>query len=66
MAAEDRVYFTNEEGDVYVVKAGPQFELLATNRLGEVAMASPALAEGVVYFRTRDHVIAISGPAPKR
>lgn len=66
VAAEDRVYFTSEEGDVYVVKAGPQFELLATNRLGEVAMATPALAEGVFYFRTRDHLVAIGGSGPKR
>jgi outer membrane protein assembly factor BamB len=59
VAAAGRIYYTSEEGDVYVVKAGPEFELLRTNRLGEVAMATPAIAGGVIYFRTRDHLIAI-------
>jgi hypothetical protein len=57
--ADGKLYYTSEEGDVHVVKAGPQFELLGVNRLGEVTMATPALAKGVIYFRTRDHVIAI-------
>jgi outer membrane protein assembly factor BamB len=66
VAADGKLYYTSEEGDVNVVKAGPQFELLGVNRLGEVTMATPALAKGVMYFRTRDHVIAIGGPAAKR
>ena len=53
------IYFTSEEGDVYVVKAGPAFEQLATNPLGEVAMATPAISEGVMFFRTRGHLVAI-------
>ena len=44
---------------MYVVKAGPAFELLATNPLGEVAMATPAISEGALIFRTRDHLLAI-------
>jgi hypothetical protein len=42
-----------------VVKAGPEFELLGSNRLGEVSMATPAIADGVMFFRTRDHLVAI-------
>ena len=60
VAAEGKLYFTSEDGDVYVVAAGPRFELLAVNELDEVAMATPAVSEGVLYFRTRGHVIAIS------
>jgi outer membrane protein assembly factor BamB len=60
VAAAGRVYFTSEDGDVYVVKAGTTFELLATNTLGEVAMATPAISEGVIYFRTRNHLVAIA------
>jgi outer membrane protein assembly factor BamB len=59
VAADGKVYFTSEEGDVYVVKAGPEYELLATNPLGEVTMATPALSEGTLYFRTRTHLLAI-------
>ncbi|MGQ0736518.1 MAG: outer membrane protein assembly factor BamB family protein [Acidobacteriota bacterium] len=59
VASNGRLYFTSEEGDVHVVKAGTTFEQLAVNPLGEVAMATPAISEGVMYFRTRGHLIAI-------
>jgi outer membrane protein assembly factor BamB len=59
VAAGGRLYFTSEDGDVYVVKAGPAYELLATNSLGEVAMATPAISEGTLLFRTRNHLIAV-------
>jgi len=55
-----RIYFTSEEGEVYVVKTGAVFELLATNKMGEISMASPAVSDGVLYFRTRGHVVAIA------
>ena len=59
VASGGRVYFTSEDGDVHVIKAGTSFELLATNSLGEVAMATPAISDGVIFFRTRGHVVAI-------
>jgi outer membrane protein assembly factor BamB len=59
VAANGRLYFTSEDGDVYVVKAGPAYELLATNPLGEVAMATPAISEGTLLFRTRNHLVAV-------
>jgi outer membrane protein assembly factor BamB len=60
VASADRVYFTSEEGDVYVVKAGTSFEQLAVNPLGEVAMATPAISEGAMFFRTRGHLVAVA------
>jgi outer membrane protein assembly factor BamB len=59
IAADGKVYFTSEDGDVYVVKAGREFELLATNPLGGITMASPAVSEGVLYFRTSNKLIAV-------
>lgn len=59
VAANGKLYFTSEDGDVYVVKAGPAYELLATNALGEVAMATPAISEGTMLFRTRNHLVAV-------
>jgi hypothetical protein len=41
------------------VKAGRAFELLATNPLGDTGMATPAISEGVLYFRTGKHLMAI-------
>jgi outer membrane protein assembly factor BamB len=58
VANNGRVYFTSEEGDVYVVKAGREFALVGTNRLDAVTLASPAISEGRLFFRTKDHVIA--------
>ena len=55
----DIQHLTKDYGDVHVVKAGPAFELLGINPLGEVAMATPAISEGTFYFRTRGHLVAI-------
>ncbi len=59
VAADGKVYFTSEEGEVHVIKAGPEFELLATNNMGEICMATPALSDGKIYFRTQHHVFCI-------
>ena len=59
VAADGKVYFTSEDGDVFVVKAGRTFELLAKNRIGEIGMATPAISEGTLYFRTAKSIIAI-------
>lgn len=59
VAADGKLYFTSEEGEVYVVKAGPAFELLAVNKLGDVCMATPAIADGRIFFRTQHYVIGI-------
>jgi outer membrane protein assembly factor BamB len=60
VAANEKIYFTSEEGTVYVIKAGPVFQLLAENALGETAMATPAISEGVLFFRTKGHLVAVS------
>jgi outer membrane protein assembly factor BamB len=53
------LFFTNDEGETFVVKAGRQFQLLHTNTLGERTLASPALVDGVWYWRTASSLIAI-------
>ncbi len=60
VAADGRLYYSSEEGDIYVVKAGPKFELLAQNPMGEVCMATPAISGDTLYFRTRGHLVAIA------
>ena len=62
VAADGKIYLAGEDGDVFVVKAGRTYELLATNPVGEVLMATPAIADGVVYIRGLKHVIAIAAP----
>ena len=50
---------TSEDGDVFVVKAGASYELLGTNRLGDVVLASPAISDGLMFFRTLKQVVAV-------
>lgn len=59
VAADGKLYFPSEDGDVYVVKAGPEFELLARNPMGEPLMASPALSAGLLLLRGQQHLFAI-------
>lgn len=53
------VFFTNDDGETFVVKAGKQFKLLHTNTLGERTLASPALVDGIWYWRTASSLVAI-------
>ena len=59
VAADGKIYCSSEDGDVYVVKAGPAFELLAKNAMGETLMATPAVSDGLLIFRGSKNVYAI-------
>jgi outer membrane protein assembly factor BamB len=59
VAADGRIYLSNEDGDMLVIAAGRRFEHVATNSMGELLMATPALADGVMYVRSADSVFAI-------
>jgi outer membrane protein assembly factor BamB len=59
VAVNGEVFFTNDDGETFVVKAGREFNLLRTNTLGERTLASPALVDGVWYWRTAVSLIAI-------
>ena len=52
--AGDRLYVTNQSGDTFVLRASPDFELLATNPLGELSNATPALSWGDIVIRTHE------------
>ena len=58
VAADGKLYFAAEDGDVFVVKAGPVFELLASNQVGEVLMATPAVTEKLLIVRGQSSVFA--------
>lgn len=59
IAADGKIYLSNEDGDILVVAAGEKFTHIGTNSLGELLMATPALSEGVMYVRTAQSVFAI-------
>ncbi|MDA2927134.1 PQQ-binding-like beta-propeller repeat protein [Acidobacteria bacterium AH-259-G07] len=63
VSADGKIYFSSEDGDIYVIKAGPEFELLAVNSMGEICMATPAISEGTLFVRTQRHLVAIADQA---
>jgi outer membrane protein assembly factor BamB len=65
VAADGKIYLSNEDGDMVVVSAGPEFKEIAINPMGELLMATPALSSGVMYVRTARSLFAIGRPAGK-
>jgi outer membrane protein assembly factor BamB len=59
VAADGKIYLANEDGDMFVVRAGRTFELIASNSIGELLMATPALSDGMMYVRGVSHLFAI-------
>ena len=53
------VYFTSEQGVVHVVAAASTYSLAATNELRETCLATPAISDGALFFRTRSKLIAV-------
>ena len=58
IAADGKLYLSSEDGDVFVVKAGRQYELLSRNTMGQPLMATPALSDGMLIVRGKDAVYA--------
>jgi outer membrane protein assembly factor BamB len=59
VAVDGKVFFTNDDGETFVLESGPDFKLLRVNRLGQRTLASPALVDGRWYFRTETELLAI-------
>jgi outer membrane protein assembly factor BamB len=57
--ADGKIYVTNEEGLTSVIKAGPQFEVLAENPLNDYCLSSPAISDGQIFIRTATHLFCI-------
>jgi outer membrane protein assembly factor BamB len=60
IAADGKLYFSGENGDIFIVKAGPDFEVLGTNTMNDICMATPAISEGTLFFRTHHYLAAVS------
>jgi outer membrane protein assembly factor BamB len=59
VAGDGKIYFASKEGIVRVLRAGPTFELLAANDMGETIIASPAIAGGDIFLRGEKHLFCI-------
>ena len=64
VAADGRIYFTSEQGQVRVVKAGPEFELLAVNEMDDLCMATPAISNGALFVRSQHFVWCLGKKLP--
>jgi outer membrane protein assembly factor BamB len=59
IAGDGKIYVQTEDGECYVVKPGPEFEILAVNKLDEVFCASPAVSACNIFLRGRKHLYCI-------
>jgi len=50
VAFEGKILMTSEDGDTFMVKAGPKHEVLGTNSVGEPVYASPSIAYGRIFI----------------
>jgi outer membrane protein assembly factor BamB len=64
VGADGKVYVASEHGKVVVVKAAPEWEVLAVNDFGEDIYATPAVVDGKLYVRTQSALYAIGRPKP--
>ena len=62
--ADGRIYVTNEDGVTTVLRAGPEFEILAENDFDDYCLSSPAISEGQIFIRTTGHLYAIGERRP--
>jgi outer membrane protein assembly factor BamB len=65
IAADGKLYLASQDGDVYVVRAGPKFELLATNSMGEPLMATPAISGNNLIIRSERYIYSVQENATK-
>ncbi len=59
IAFEGKILLTSEDGDTFVVKAGPKHEILGTNSVGEPVYASPAVADGKIFIRGEKNMYCV-------
>jgi outer membrane protein assembly factor BamB len=59
VGADGKIYLSSEDGEMFVIAAGRQFKQIATNSMGELIMATPALSDGVMYVRSAGSLTAI-------
>jgi outer membrane protein assembly factor BamB len=59
VAFEGKILMTSEDGDTFMVKAGPKHEIIATNSIGEAVYASPAIADGRIFIRGEKNLYCI-------
>ena len=60
VAFDGKILLTSEDGDTFVIKAGPKHEVIATNSIAEPVYASPAISDGMIFIRGESNLYCIS------
>jgi outer membrane protein assembly factor BamB len=60
VASSDHIYFSSESGQITVIRKGGEFEPVASNEMGAIVMATPAIFDGCLFVRTVDHLFCIA------
>ena len=61
VAGDGKVYLNSEDGVTFVVAAGKELEVLAQNDVGGRVLSTPAIADGTIYIRTLNEIVAVGG-----
>ena len=64
IGTESHIYFCAENGNVAVVKTGKEFERIAINKMNEIVMATPAIADDQLFIRTKTHLVCVAEHQP--
>ncbi|MCG8701862.1 MAG: hypothetical protein MI922_27660, partial [Bacteroidales bacterium] len=59
VAADGKIYFSCENGKVFIVKAGEEYELIAQNTFNDAMLATPAIIQDMIIFRTQKYLIGV-------
>jgi len=59
VAADGKIYIGDDDGSIYVVQSDQEYKLLAKNPLGDVFTTTPAITDGMIFFRTLNYLIAV-------
>jgi len=59
VASDGRIYVITETGNVYIIQAGQEFKVLQVIPLGEITLATPAISDGIIVFRTTGRLIGV-------
>lgn len=59
IASDGRLFYTTEPGNIFVIEVGNKFNILSINPLDDTILATPAISENMLYFRTQHYLIAV-------
>jgi outer membrane protein assembly factor BamB len=57
--SDGQLYAVNDEGIVYIIQCGKDFKIIAENELDDLCLVTPAITEGIIFFRTQNRLVAI-------